>query len=70
MSYRNSESDAGRKGGKASSRGKAQAGFQCALPGPKGEWMPAYSGKFGTRNDEGTQEDEVGAGRDGEGSYR
>lgn len=64
MVYRNSETDAGRKG--ARSRTKADAATQYVMPQPKGCFKPAYGGSRGTRDDEGTNADEVGNNRDSE----
>lgn len=47
MVYRDSESDAGRRGAAMSSRGKGEAGFQYTMPQPWGKWLPAYGGVQG-----------------------
>ena len=77
MDYRNTESDAGRKGAPGTaSRGKAEAGFQYEMPQPRGRWLPAYSGTAGVAGmgapyfdydpETGSAGDEVGNDYDGD----
>ena len=50
MVYRDSESDADRRGAQMSSRGKGEAGFQYQMPPHQAKWLPAYSGGAGATN--------------------
>lgn len=56
--------DSGRKGAPTQTRAAHSYMF---THNPKGQWMPAYGGGYGTANDEGELSDEVAVGDDGPG---
>ena len=59
MVYRNTAADSGRKGAPSQTR-KTTSSPMTVIP-PKGEFLPAYGGGMGKRDDEGAPEDEPGA---------
>ena len=78
MAYRDTESDATRRGAAQDQQTKGNHGFQYVMPPPQGKWLPAYSGAAGTGNggmgksamewdeDQGTAGNEVGNDYDGD----